>query len=769
MDLRDQLQSALQDTYTFERELAAGGMSRVFVADEIALGRKVVVKVLPSEMSGQVSIGRFQREIRLAAALQQANIVPVLSAGDAGGVAYYTMPFVQGESLRALISSRGALPVAECVAILRDVARALAYAHGEGIVHRDIKPENILLSGGTAVVTDFGIAKAVAASHAQPRGATLTQTGLALGTPMYMAPEQALGESTVDHRADLYSYGIVAYELLTGTPPFAGRTAQALVAAHVAERPTPLRERRTEVPDALAQLVMRCLQKDPAARPGAASEILDALDRLSTPAAATAAPGLSSKPSIAVLPFANLSPNPADEYFADGLTDEIITDLSPIRSLRVIARTTMMRYKKSGKDPLVVARELGVRYVLDGSVRRAGNSLRLTALLLDATDGSTMWSDKLGGTLEDVFTMQERVSRTIVDALQVTLSPHEAQQLEARPIKDLVAYESYLQARQSMWGFTVASLDRAYQLLLAAQARVGDNARLLAALGTVHLNYVDTGQVDVARHLTAAEECAKKLAALDPDAASLHAMRAALHFRRGEMREAMASYARSREMEPNNADTAMMLCYACELSGKDAEGRALAASTIELDPLTPLVQCMPGFCELMAGRAAAAVPHYRKFLTMDPGNPAAHFFLAWVLSEAGETTEAMSAGDRVALLFPGTFFAQLGKACAHAMRGQAREGAAAITDDVRLLSRNSEMFARASGCILARLGETEAAIDALEDAVRLGLAHYPYLSRDAPSLAPLRDVPRFRRLLDVVRGRWERGGTSGADLAAARA
>src|SRR4051812_9078713 len=241
MELRDQLQKSFGDSYTIERELGGGGMSRVFLALEQALGRHVVVKVLPSETAGAVSVERFKREIRLAASLQQANIVPLISAGEAGGVPYYTMPFVKGESLRSRIAAESALPVAECVAILRDVTRALAFAHAEGVVHRDIKPDNILLSGGTAVVTDFGIAKAVDASSAHA-SATLTQLGVALGTPAYMAPEQIVGES-VDHRADIYSLGVVAYEMLTGATPFAGRSSQAMLAAHVMEVPSAISDK----------------------------------------------------------------------------------------------------------------------------------------------------------------------------------------------------------------------------------------------------------------------------------------------------------------------------------------------------------------------------------------------------------------------------------------------------------------------------------------------------------------------------------------------
>ncbi|HVX40720.1 MAG TPA: serine/threonine-protein kinase, partial [Gemmatimonadaceae bacterium] len=282
MDLRDQLQSTLGDAYTLDRELGGGGMSRVFVADERRLNRKVVVKVLSPELMQGISAERFEREILLAASLQQANIVPVLSAGDAAGTPYFTMPYVDGESLRIRLK-RGPLSIAEATSILRDVARALAYAHERGVVHRDIKPDNVLLSRGAAMVTDFGIAKAIAASAvAAPRGATLTQLGTALGTPAYMAPEQAAGDPSTDHRADIYAFGCLAYELIAGRPPFVGVSPQKLLAAHMGERPRPVSELRPDTPPELARLVAQCLEKEPDARPESADALLAMLDTVPT-------------------------------------------------------------------------------------------------------------------------------------------------------------------------------------------------------------------------------------------------------------------------------------------------------------------------------------------------------------------------------------------------------------------------------------------------------------------------------------------------------
>jgi tetratricopeptide (TPR) repeat protein/tRNA A-37 threonylcarbamoyl transferase component Bud32 len=291
-DLREQLQTTLSGAYTLERELGGGGMSRVFVADEVRLGRKVVVKVLSPELAAGISAERFEREIRTAASLQQANIVPVLATGDTNGLPYYTMPFVEGESLRARLSKQPPLSMSDTLRVLGDVARALQYAHEHGIVHRDIKPDNVLLSGGTAVVTDFGIAKALSDSRTGGAGATLTALGTSIGTPAYMAPEQAAGDPDIDHRADIYAFGCMAFELLTGKPPFHGRTPSRILGAHMGEAPPSLSEMRPDVPLALSELVMRCLAKDANNRPQSAAEIITALNGV------TSGTGMPSLPPV---------------------------------------------------------------------------------------------------------------------------------------------------------------------------------------------------------------------------------------------------------------------------------------------------------------------------------------------------------------------------------------------------------------------------------------------------------------------------------------
>ena len=283
IDLRGQLQSILGDTYTLERELGAGGMARVFIATESALGRKVVIKVLPPEIAAGVKVERFKREIQFLARLNHPHIVPMLAAGGDGGLSYYVMPFMQGESLRARLLQHGALPQTQVVRTLREVATALTFAHENGIVHRDIKPDNVLLIGGSAMVTDFGVAKALSVSTGNGDPNALTSLGIALGTPSYIAPEQATADPTTDHRADLYSLGAMAYEMLAGRTPFSARSPQAMLVAHISEPPVPLIERKPDIFPSLNALVMRCLEKSADMRPQTAEEVVRLLDEIAMP------------------------------------------------------------------------------------------------------------------------------------------------------------------------------------------------------------------------------------------------------------------------------------------------------------------------------------------------------------------------------------------------------------------------------------------------------------------------------------------------------
>jgi serine/threonine-protein kinase len=470
-DISGQLKAALAETHVIERELTGGGMSRVFVARDIALGRRVVIKVLPPELAQAVSTDRFRREIMLSAALQHPNIVPVLSAGQVDDLPYFIMPFVEGESLRARLA-RGPLSVREVVGILKDLARALAYAHGRGIIHRDIKPDNALLSGGAAVVTDFGVAKAISvARHRQDTldpqlsRRSITHVGTSLGTPAYMAPEQAAADPNTDHRADIYALGVVGYEMLAGTPPFHGRTPQALLTAQLTERPAPIHVRRYDVPVALADLLMKCLEKDPAARPKSAAEVLRVLEnpemisgafesqepgrralarsrnariavgmlvlavaayvgfRMLEPAPASASVATAGAPGSAIARLAVLPLDaPAGDTLlmavAEGVRSNLVRLLSRAPSIKVATRS----YAPDSSTARVPA-PVPVRQ-LEGSVQRSGKRVRITFRLMNPEQGVALWSDMYERTVSDVFKTQDEVAKIVADTVARKLGVH---------------------------------------------------------------------------------------------------------------------------------------------------------------------------------------------------------------------------------------------------------------------------------------------------------------------------------------------------------
>ena len=475
--LRQALQAALGTSYTIARELGGGGMSRLFVARDEALGRDVVLKVLPQDLAQSLSAERFTREIRLAAALQEPHIVPVLSAGQtAEGLPWYTMPLVKGDSLRARLDA-GRVPLTEGIGILRDVARALAYAHANGVVHRDIKPENVLLSSGTAVVTDFGIAKALAASKTQAPGGTLTQVGTSLGTPAYMAPEQAAGDGATDHRADLYAWGVMAYELLSGAHPFADKTTpQALMAAHFGETPAPLTTSRNGVPTPLGALVQRCLEKEPAKRPQSAHDLVQSLDAMGGTGVTVAVPMLGSirnravavvavlalvvggylsmaqratttdyaDKSVAVLPFENIGGDSTQEYFSDGLTDELIGRLAKT-GLRVSGRNSSFAFKGKIAAARAVGSALGVATVLTGRVSRLGDKLRVSVELASSKNDSVLWTRIIDKKTSEIFAVQRELIEAIVG--QFHLRRNAGGGLVADGTTSLEAHEFYLKGR----------------------------------------------------------------------------------------------------------------------------------------------------------------------------------------------------------------------------------------------------------------------------------------------------------------------------------
>src|SRR3989441_660237 len=383
--VRDDLSAALGDRYTIERELGRGGVATGYVARDRRHGREVAVKVLRPDVAAAVGAERFLREIAIAARLTHPHVLPLIDSGQAEGSLYYVMPYVRGETLRQRLAREGRLPLKDALRIARELSAGLDYAHREGFVHRDVKPENVLLADGHAVIADFGIARAICQACDDEN---VTEVGLAIGTPEYMSPEQAAGDRELDGRCDMYSLACVIYETLTGDPPFSGVSARAVIAKHLTEPLPPLRARRPDAPAAVEQALARTLAKDPADRFANVAEFVAALEEPPSPGVVPALVGKTR--SIAVLPFVNASADPENEYLSDGITDELINALTKVEGLRIASRTSVFALKGKPQDIRAIGALLGVSAVLEGTVRKSGDRLRITVQLAAADDGRNL-------------------------------------------------------------------------------------------------------------------------------------------------------------------------------------------------------------------------------------------------------------------------------------------------------------------------------------------------------------------------------------------
>jgi len=672
-ELRDQLQRTLGDNYSLERELGGGGMSRVFLAEETSLGRKVVVKVLPPDLAAAVNLERFRREIQLAAKLQHPHIVPVLAAGVSDGLPYYTMPFIEGESLRAKIAHGGPLPVNEVVRILRDTLSALSYAHEHGIVHRDIKPDNILLTDQHAVVADFGVAKALSA--ATNPGSSLTSLGVALGTPAYMAPEQAAADPTTDHRADIYAVGAVGYEMLTGQQVFSSRSPQAMLAAHAMEAPEPLQKRRASVPAPLASLIMRALEKYAADRPQTAREMLAELDAAVTPSGATtphmgglppikkvasssrstimaiaatalllllgsaswywrwhrpssAAAGAAADTttainSVAVIPFVNTGGGAQDEYFSDGMTDELAHALSRVPHLRVAGRSSSYAFKGKNAPAQEIGKTLNVAAVVEGSIRRAGERLRVIAQLTSAADGRVVWSDSYESKAKDVFQVQDEFTKAIVGALTPALSGNSGLTVASasRGTTDADAYDLYLKGRYFFLKRGEENLTRSVDYFSQALKRDPQFARAHAGLSmTYAVLPVYAEQIENPDSVFRLSYLsAKRAVSIDSTLGDAHLALAEALSQQDRYADAETEFKRALALQPADMTTHQWhgenLTILGELGGALAEERRAK----DLDPLSALMNFEVGEVSGIEGKYDSAITYARRALELQPG------------------------------------------------------------------------------------------------------------------------------------------------------
>ena len=459
--------------------------------------------------------------------------------------------------------------------------------------------------------------------------------------------------------------------------------------------------------------------------------------------------------SIAVLPFANVSADPDNEYFADGLTDEVTADLSRIAALRVISRTSAMAFKGATKGVVAIACQLGARYIVEGSVRRVGDRVRVTAQLIDAASDDHLWSGKFDGSIDDVFAIQEQIARVIVDALQLRLTAAEDRRLAARPFENLHAYECYLRARHEAWRWRKDSIDHAIQLLHNGLAVVGDHAELYAAMGHAWLQYREAG-IDLGPSpLDRAEEYAGKVFALDPASASGLRLRGWIHYGRGRIQDAVDDLKAALEVEPNNADALLLLTNCYLISGRVSAARPLIERLLTVDPLTPVTRCLPAFADAMEGNFAAAVEPYRQMFEMDSGNPMARLFYVWALALNRCTADINSVLADLPSDVRDTVPARLALFLGHALAGNAASAHAVIADEIEALATAADVFPRVIAQGYALAGMPERALHWLAIAVDRGFVNYPFLAQHDPFFAGLRSDARFRELLARVRDRWE--------------
>ncbi len=723
-------------------------MSRVFLAHEASLGRQVVVKVLSGDMIAGISTERFAREVRLAASLQHPNIVPVLTTGIADDLPYFTMPYVRGESLRVRMNQGGPVPRRHALSVLRDIARALQYAHTEGIIHRDIKPDNVLLSGDAAVVTDFGIAKAISVARTsatgpgQPNGSphTLTQAGLTIGTPAYMAPEQAAAD-VIDHRVDIYAWGILAYELLAGAHPFAGKTSAAqLMAAHLGEQPVPLTQKVPDIHPDLARLVMQCVEKDPDKRPASASEILEALDgtfesrespSMTVPRAKREFPRKSvaigivavailtiiafavtklrrpaapaSINSIAVLPFSDDRADSSNAYFGEGVADQLMTELAKVQGLRVASRTSSIALgRRSDLDVREIARQLGVAAVVEGTVRRAGDQLRVAAQLTNASDGLILWSDTYERGSKDVFAVQDDITRSIVTALRPefarggggpatqktagtgTSSP-EAYDLYLRGlhlverrgqgVKRAVEYFSEAIAKDSGYARAYGSLAAALQFLpyfagvpfdrIEVRSRIAAN-RSLQLDPTLAEPRVALAMADWhAFRWKEAEDGFRRALTADSTSSIGHTQYGRFLLSIGHISDALKEFRIARRLDPLAGTSSVWLAYSLGLMGDEPGALAESRRARELDPTL-----ITAFTILALERVGSGkVDQAREIAGRT--NPPIPFngMTAYVLEKAGETARAAALRRQIDTAPDSTWMVHSGRMFAHLATG----------------------------------------------------------------------------------------------------
>ena len=775
MELLDQLAAALGDRYRVEQELGHGGMAVVFLAEDLKHRRRVAIKVLKPELSAAVGSERFLREIEIAATLQHPHILPLFDSGQIASFLYYVMPFVEGESLRQLLARDQQLPIATALQITREVGSALQYAHEHGVIHRDIKPENIMMSGGVAVVADFGIARALHAAGPEQ----LTMSGIVVGTPQYMSPEQA-GGSTVDGRSDQYSLACTVYEMLIGQAPFTGPTTQAVIARHLAEPVPSLRVVRQTVPKAVEAAILQAMAKLPADRFASIQQFLSALEvpddagPLAVPPPARGRFAWRSGPrpmialgiavlaavawwlgagramrgapdgshvvrAIAVLPFQDLTSNPDSSYLGIGMTDGLTADLAQVGALKVVSRSSGAVAQETARSLARLGADLRVDAVVTGSVRRSGDSVSVNVRFLHARDSTVLFARDYQRRLGELPNLQREITTAITASIDANLEGAEQRRLDARREVDQRAYDAYLRGR---FHLERGEMEQARALFEQATRIASEWAPPNVGLANYYTSlpfFTDVPPIDV---LPKARAALVRALELDETLAEAHAANAYIRaYYEWDWRAAEQEFKRALELQPSYADAYFSYSRFLASRGRLDEAIAQLDRAVELDPLSASLQANRALLDYFAGRYDDAASRLREILKTDSTDVTVKWGLGLVAEQQGKPDEA------IAILEPisgKSLNRRSSLGHAYAVAGRTEQGRSVLRA-LRSEAARSYVPSYYFALLHAGLGQRNEALRELERAYEERSTVLAYLMID-PRLAPLRDDPRFHAL-----------------------
>ena len=707
--------------YKILSKLGSGGMGDVYLARDIHLDREVALKILPSEMAADPTrLQRFEREARAVAALNHPNIVTLHSVEEADGVRFLTMERVLGENLEQK-AIRGGMEFRPFMDLARPLAEALCAAHEKGITHRDLKPANIMVTeDGLVKVLDFGLAKLqespddMEATDVQTRG--LTQEGTILGTVPYMSPEQLQGRA-VDHRSDIFSLGIIFYQLLTGKRPFIGETSVDIISAILRDTPRPVTEINVSLPNHMGRIVRRCLNKDANDRYQTARDLLNDLKELKEEISRNEEQSVNS---VAVLPFANMSPDPEQEYFCEGIAEELINGLGRLKNLRVASRTSAFKFKGSDHDIREIGEHLNVDKVVEGSVRKAGNRVRITVQLINVQDGYRLWSERYDRKLEDIFAIQDEIAESIVRALEVTLSPKERRSIQNVATRDVGAYDFYLRGRKYFYEFDRLNWEHARQMFERAIKLDPNYALAYAAIADCwSFLFMYSGSSEHLRQL--AGVASRKALELDPDLAEAYASRGMVLSLEQDHEEAAEHFEKAIQLNPKLYEAYYFYARANAAQGNLLKAAHLYEQAIEVRPddyqaplLLPQVYFGLNRKEDAIAARRAGIEKAQRHIALNPSDVRALYLCGGSLAQVGEVEKGLELVGRAVTIAP-----------------------------------NEPGLLYNAACTYSTLGRTDEALEHLEQAVRAGYSHKEWLENDA-DFDPIRDQPRFKAVLKAL-------------------